>query len=906
MSFFYCGDIVEFKDDSDITGVIDATWSDVEGGPTHIDEHIYVQRCMPTKVSNEWRKEQRLLPGYVIVDFMLTQNGFCLIAENSLRLRDRPLFLGDIVKRKASDQQSGRVMSTSAECTLEPACSLEEYANTRPFIAQDQLPHHGAYPPPPGLTKPASHGLHNHGQPKAPPSGEDSKLTVPAAELRYFQDFELEDFIMYQDWIGRVASVEDEVTLRLTNGSVVVVETPENLEVPIVPGTSSHKLIERLNGAGYYHFCDRCQEPRLLNKPRAEHAEYFYPGQQVQTKKGNLRRGRWLYGAYDANVEPQGIIVHVRTIEVGVDWLCLNPLNRDQLLGSTPPNVLNIDVLESGQIKILDKGRLPQWPLATFLDNAAPEVGTEYGSLVRFKDPADAAVKHAPKFKRIARIDTQGFEMNVLQVTSTQTKVLVQWQDGSMSKENAVSLSPSLALDENDVWPGDRVSLKADETIIGMTLPGATSKINARTIGVVQTVNAVERLAKVRWFQGTSFKIELAEDFEKLGALPSSTYGTMTDIISEVSLYDIATYNALDPKLGDIAIACPATAVSQPQLVDYSGEVVKLCLDGGVIIRCYAASEPRDIKAATSELTIVDTGDREEYEDESDEPFDENQEDDEWSDEMSSTDEEMDDRSSEASLELIGAQIACQGSQNADTDGDDDDAWSTDNEVLISSIATTAPPGSNDDVIDPVLRGTENKTSDAEDTLADRQKTGGEPLGSPLTRLLAPLPFSVLEQDPPPDHHYSKEDHAGATKLAKRAAKEHKIMQSSLPYGVFVRTWENRLDLLRVLIVGPVGTPYEHAPFLFDLFLPTSFPDEPPKVFFHSWTNNLGRINPNLYEDGKVCLSLLGTWPADERNEGWSKRSTILQVLVSILGLILVKEPYYSKCDTFAYTSCFS
>ena len=40
------------------------------------------------------------------------------------------------------------------------------------------------------------------------------------------------------------------------------------------------------------------------------------------------------------------------------------------------------------------------------------------------------------------------------------------------------------------------------------------------------------------------------------------------------------------------------------------------------------------------------------------------------------------------------------------------------------------------------------------------------------------------------------------------------------------------------------------------------------------------RFNPNLYKDGKVCLSLLGTWPGAQ-GEQWSKQiSTIIQVRI--------------------------
>lgn len=82
--------------------------------------------------------------------------------------------------------------------------------------------------------------------------------------------------------------------------------------------------------------------------------------------------------------------------------------------------------------------------------------------------------------------------------------------------------------------------------------------------------------------------------------------------------------------------------------------------------------------------------------------------------------------------------------------------------------------------------------------------------------------------------------------------------------NILVRAYDSRLDLMRCLIVGPLGTPFQNAPFLFDLFLsPSKFPQEPPQVFFHSWAGGT-RVSPNLYAEGKVCLSLLGTWSGDK------------------------------------------
>lgn len=55
------------------------------------------------------------------------------------------------------------------------------------------------------------------------------------------------------------------------------------------------------------------------------------------------------------------------------------------------------------------------------------------------------------------------------------------------------------------------------------------------------------------------------------------------------------------------------------------------------------------------------------------------------------------------------------------------------------------------------------------------------------------------------------------------------------------------------------------------------------------------RINPNLYNCGKVCLSLLGTWSGNGCEKWNPAQSTLLQVLVSIQALILNENPYYNE-----------
>jgi baculoviral IAP repeat-containing protein 6 len=81
------------------------------------------------------------------------------------------------------------------------------------------------------------------------------------------------------------------------------------------------------------------------------------------------------------------------------------------------------------------------------------------------------------------------------------------------------------------------------------------------------------------------------------------------------------------------------------------------------------------------------------------------------------------------------------------------------------------------------------------------------------------------------------------------------------------------------MITGPEDTPYSCGCFIFDVYFPSMFPDIAPKINLQTTGGGTVRFNPNLYVDGKVCLSLLGTWEGHQ-SETWDPRfSSILQVL---------------------------
>lgn len=136
---------------------------------------------------------------------------------------------------------------------------------------------------------------------------------------------------------------------------------------------------------------------------------------------------------------------------------------------------------------------------------------------------------------------------------------------------------------------------------------------------------------------------------------------------------------------------------------------------------------------------------------------------------------------------------------------------------------------------------------------------------------------------------------AASGRRQRRIAGEVASLVPSLPLSwsstILLRVDEDRYDFLRAVIFGPEETPYDSGAFVFDIWLPLEYPSVPPK--FRLLTTGSGRVrfNPNLYDSGKVCLSLLGTWSGPS----WTPASTILQVLVSIQSLVLVPDPYFNE-----------
>ena len=122
------------------------------------------------------------------------------------------------------------------------------------------------------------------------------------------------------------------------------------------------------------------------------------------------------------------------------------------------------------------------------------------------------------------------------------------------------------------------------------------------------------------------------------------------------------------------------------------------------------------------------------------------------------------------------------------------------------------------------------------------------------------------------------------------------------PEGIYLSIDKKNLMKQHALIIGPKDTPYFGGFFFFEIIYPENYPTNSPQVTLLTIEKNV-RFNPNLYECGKVCLSILGTWSGPS----WSPVMNIRLVLQSIQSLLcsfpIQNEPGFENTKENEITS---
>lgn len=96
---------------------------------------------------------------------------------------------------------------------------------------------------------------------------------------------------------------------------------------------------------------------------------------------------------------------------------------------------------------------------------------------------------------------------------------------------------------------------------------------------------------------------------------------------------------------------------------------------------------------------------------------------------------------------------------------------------------------------------------------------------------------------------------------------------------------DNNMYIWNVIIIGPNDTPYEGGIFKGKLLFPNEYPNKAPSFKFTSKITH-----PNIYQDGRICISILheGTdqYGYESLNERWNPQQGISSILLSIISIL--------------------
>ena len=111
--------------------------------------------------------------------------------------------------------------------------------------------------------------------------------------------------------------------------------------------------------------------------------------------------------------------------------------------------------------------------------------------------------------------------------------------------------------------------------------------------------------------------------------------------------------------------------------------------------------------------------------------------------------------------------------------------------------------------------------------------------------------------------------------------------------GIYYKHDETNILEGYAYISGPSESQYVGGNYFFKLTFPSDYPHQPPKVEFIT-NDGVTRFHPNMYKNGKMCLSVLNTWRGDQ----WTGCQSIRTILLTIISIMdkfpLLHEPGFT------------
>ncbi|XP_052202118.1 probable ubiquitin-conjugating enzyme E2 24 [Diospyros lotus] len=699
---------------------------------------------------------------------------------------------------------------------------------------------------------------------------------VNSRKIQKIRSISVGDYVVHGPWLGKVDKVDDCITILFDDGTKSELTT-----------MGSEKIIP-------------------LPSDLIEDSQYpYYPGQRVRVELSTISKSaKWLCATWKKKHD-EGTICAVEAGMVYVDWLACAMVGCERV--PAPPCLQDSKKLTMVPCFSHANWHLGEWcilPATNF--NGVKEQIMEKSTC----DLVKGCKQPEEVFQR--RISPEFQEIFV--ILKTKTKVDVLWQNGCHSMGlDSESLCPVNFIDAHDFWPGQFVMEKStcDESHIP----------SSQRWGVVKGVDAKERTVRVQW---KSPPVNKAFDFAGQQTETVSAYELVEHPDYSYCLGDVVFQlekNHLVHKVDEMVYGTSMLTETEVggeadlKAKNYGGEqnvspnngylscigIVMGLKDGEVEVK-WASGDTT--KVAPYEIFQMDK-----HEDSPPSTPILQWEYDQLTEEMNEHEKQslcpeakvcsslsLPRAAIEIFTCIVGSLFGSLGSTSLSG------TCSLTPEEGLDLVSNSKP-----DVLESSNFCTEGSAMIL-DGLQTFQETNFEQQVKEIQEEKAPLLSSGVKHQEPfkqfdivtgcLDHHFVDSSGKGLMLSQvkrgwlRKVQQEWSILEKDLPETIYVRAYEERMDLLRAAIVGVPGTPYHDGVFFFDIFLPPEYPQEPPLVHYNS--GGL-RINPNLYESGKVCLSLLNTWTGTE-TEVWNPiSSTILQVLLSLQALVLNEKPYFNE-----------
>ncbi|KAF3779020.1 putative ubiquitin-conjugating enzyme E2 24 [Nymphaea thermarum] len=655
---------------------------------------------------------------------------------------------------------------------------------------------------------------------------------INSKDLLRIRSFCVGDYVVHGSWLGVVDRVIDLVTVLFEDGAMCVIEKPDPAILVPVP-------------------------PNLLED--SEHV--YYPGQRVKGRLPSVfKNAGWLRGEWKSS-RRECMVKHVEVQSVYVNWT--SALTVGCAASVPPPRCLQ----HPKGLTLLLPFPHSNWQLGDYCILQFRNREQNHGTGVHGA--------HEWLLKCGNMLQKEGIDLEqAFVIVKRKVKVDVLWQDGRVSAAlDSHALCPVDNIGDHDLWPEDVVLEKGSDE------DGQDS--GSKLVGVVQSVDAKERTARVKWMNS-----ELDATAASIGKFGEEV----------VSVYELVEHPDYCYCLGDIVCKSQNQSLEDLKLLSSAPDTL-LCDTFGKDVFCKrqigenckdlsksftsCVGHVSGLKDGAIEVTWANGAvakvaphqimavNRDEEQTSAD--FLQNQNVEVNSEECGL---EVDNcrQNKNAKKDNLDKTMLCSGNNNCSNYSWETDALSIPRAAIgfLTNIASSIFGSRGSTSFSSKIKSTcsshldndyhlemkdavmeyENGSEDLYKRKIEEHQIAavkahqlmsgmGEEEHTEVKHEQLPqlrsseecrkfMKFDISQDYS--DHHFRDEESNPSQRRGwlKKISQEWSILEKELPDSIYVRIYEGRADILRAAISGASGTPYHDGLFFFDIFLPPDFPSQPP------------------------------------------------------------------------------